>query len=542
MTTTPQASAPQPSAATQTGADRSKLEGLSPAMLLELLHKMQLENQALHQEAVKATTAQEQSVNQIKAVKKDKKNNPPPNQEKSDAISPDAEIKKFAHIYGLMHAPWVIPLSLGVPRPLIHPYSLKRIANERSRADRVVAEIYDVLPAHLHEPFQNSSRLQSIFKKTVGLQRATLVHVAKLDVRQIFEPLGASIAEAIHNNEYYTPDMEYLLKGSIGSYCTKFPPVIFTPGHEGDMDHAFRSPVITRTALLFTCRRGILRPDHPPSSSLSTGYKYDIRKTKIGFIAFTTTAVQFLASPDPKFTTVGHVTGIPCFDDFHYLKEMLMKSSLKTGRQGLRYRSLIEHWDREVFGVLWGNVVTNQQAPFDPAVEEVDAGHAEDWEAEDYIEEVVNEHPTVGTGHQSVATKKKDYVEIDDKDEEDDEEGYDDGATEDEAGGEDEEELDEEPSLTLSQLEPLTGSWPEESEPTTVTRQVNASTGTQTIKPRPIPPLDEHARARGGRIWDRVGAEPLSAVINDAPLGYCELCDACESAFRETNKVYEHHG
>ncbi|KAJ3548838.1 hypothetical protein NM688_g5246 [Phlebia brevispora] len=381
---------PTSAATAQTAAGRSSLENLSPALLLSLIHKMQLENQVLCQEATKATTEQEQSANQAKAAKKNKNNaprsdKPDSSSEKPDTVPVDNQIKKAAHIYGLMHAPWVVPASLGRPCPDINPYSPARFASQQSRADGVVAELFHVLPPELHEPF---------FKKCIGLQRATMVYDAKLEVWSIFEPLGPEIVKAIHNQEFYDLKIQYLLKGKVNSYRFCYPPVIFPKDHDSDMEYAFRSPVLTRIGATTTAR------------------KYGIKNTKVGFIAFVTQAARYLVSPDPKFTETGHVTGIPYFEDFQYLKELLMKSSMKKGKQGQWYQSLIAFWDQEVFGVIWGHVAINQHAPFDPVVEDFDLGCEEDWEAESGDEEL-NEHPAVQAGHQGVATAHK-YIKIDD--------------------------------------------------------------------------------------------------------------------------------
>lgn len=59
-------------------------------------------------------------------------------------------LKRCARVYSLMHAPWILPCSLTVPRPSIDPNGPERWIDKQSRADGIVAELFDMAPQSLH--------------------------------------------------------------------------------------------------------------------------------------------------------------------------------------------------------------------------------------------------------------------------------------------------------------------------------------------------------------------------------------------------------
>lgn len=75
---------------------------------------------------------------------------------------PHQAYKPAAHIYSLLHAPWIRNVSLGRPRPPINPNSLERFQSAESRADGIVAEVMDLIPRRLHESLVQHSEIQSL--------------------------------------------------------------------------------------------------------------------------------------------------------------------------------------------------------------------------------------------------------------------------------------------------------------------------------------------------------------------------------------------
>lgn len=82
--------------------------------------------------------------------------------DKGESTALHLAFKPAAHIYSLLHAPWIRHVSLGRPRPQINPNSLERFQTAQSRADGIVAEVLDLVPCRLHNKLVEDSAIQSM--------------------------------------------------------------------------------------------------------------------------------------------------------------------------------------------------------------------------------------------------------------------------------------------------------------------------------------------------------------------------------------------
>lgn len=139
----------------------------------------------------------------------------------------------------------------------------------------------------------------------MNAQRAQAVYNGKLQLDTILARAGypSELRTAVKNHDYQDPAVLALLKGDGDSYRTRFPPILFPIGAEGDMKQIFRNPALVDVSMSSLCvhlpfadsalkiarvslhGRTSVEPGRGPARQNTAGNIQGVRATTAGMIA-----------------------------------------------------------------------------------------------------------------------------------------------------------------------------------------------------------------------------------------------------------------
>lgn len=133
---------------------------------LQAFRAVQLENEVLRQGVLTAETERDQQsaragqARRAGQITTSKAAATAPNKDvDDDAVDAGVIYQPCARVYSLTVSPWILKSSLTRPRPAINPNGLERWVDEQSRADGVVAELFDMAPVNLHQSLALDGKL-----------------------------------------------------------------------------------------------------------------------------------------------------------------------------------------------------------------------------------------------------------------------------------------------------------------------------------------------------------------------------------------------
>lgn len=74
----------------------------------------------------------------------------------------DIVVSRYAKLFGVMHEPFVDKTSLCAPRPNVDSTHLGRYESDLSKIQGMTAELYEVLPVHMHDELLSSTKFQTL--------------------------------------------------------------------------------------------------------------------------------------------------------------------------------------------------------------------------------------------------------------------------------------------------------------------------------------------------------------------------------------------
>ncbi|KAG2114791.1 uncharacterized protein F5147DRAFT_822298, partial [Suillus discolor] len=305
---------------------------------------VQLENQALKE---RLRIVEEQ--NKILSANKGRRKKD--NAVAEDILAFEAELKVCAKRYGLMVNMFPLPAALlktTLPDPAPSFNTAARYATTGSQEIAVLAELYDMLPQHLHH-LVPMNRFSNVFSKAVCAGRASELNKLRSAAGQIFELPQRYFAIS------YARDTETEIRQLLGttgkagkSYLT-LPPMLF-PGNIVDRSRKTLFGNWQLIAKTLSCclkgRTSLSNESRQQGGAPPNAVKWGITAVTPGAVAWAIVANIFLLSPDQEFPQEGKgkTSRINYGMIFMFFKELLICDWEKP-----RLKTIIKHINTFVF-------------------------------------------------------------------------------------------------------------------------------------------------------------------------------------------------
>ncbi|PPR06619.1 hypothetical protein CVT24_001745 [Panaeolus cyanescens] len=311
------------------------------------LSRLHIENQHL---AVKVFKLQESLEKMQKQATTNAETSEPQTQPQPSAkvLSLTEKIGRIARKFFLMNEPFVPHEAFMVPYPADaaadHP---DRWTTDEMSLDCLIAELYDEIPADLHEELEYSASFCQKFTKAHGTYRRIVVHqlrnqtAAKIFQTSTYSPnplyytfeFDRSTLDEFRKKLYFTPSSTRFSK-----YC----PLLYPDGKR--VQHlifkALHLPLIIRSIAYGPKSLG-----GKPSPSAS-GFLWGLKTVTPGAIALAAILAIFLHSPDKTLEATGDVSGIHYYELFCSYKEII---TVGLTTENPRFVSLLQWYNTEVF-------------------------------------------------------------------------------------------------------------------------------------------------------------------------------------------------
>ncbi|KAG1856137.1 hypothetical protein F4604DRAFT_1542443, partial [Suillus subluteus] len=300
----------------------------------------QLENQALKE---RLCIVEEQ--NKILLANKGRR-------KKDDTVAEDilafkAELKVCAKQYGLMVNMFPPPAALlktTLPDPALSFDTAAWYATTGSQEIAVLAELYDMLPQHLHH-LVPMNRFSNVFSKAVCAGHASKLNKLRSAAGQIFELPQRYFAIS------YTRDTETEIRqllgttGKAGESYPTLPPMLFLGNI---VDHSRKTLFGNWQLIAKVCPAALRAGHHSPmrGGAPPNAVKWGVMAVTPGAVAWAIVANIFLLSPDQEFPQEGKgkTSRINYGMIFMFFKELLICDWDKP-----RLKTIIKHINTFVF-------------------------------------------------------------------------------------------------------------------------------------------------------------------------------------------------
>ncbi|KIJ58588.1 hypothetical protein HYDPIDRAFT_34032 [Hydnomerulius pinastri MD-312] len=260
----------------------------------------------------------------------------------------DEDIKRKARHYGMcieMCAPTVELLKKDQPSSPSIFNTAARYATSMSHETAVLQELYDVLPAYLHEHVK-SHHFAEVFTKALDASRRVEMHKLREAAPALFD-LSPTVLQDPDRADL--PEIQKLL-GKANPRYTLFPPFLF-PGLKVDETLAtvfgnweliakgMKVVLFGKSALATNRRRGGPKPN---------GVLWGVTTVTPGLLSWVCTMIAFVLGPDKEFnseTGKGEISKMPFYDMFYSYKQLAI-----TNWDTPRLQNVIKQISNSVFG------------------------------------------------------------------------------------------------------------------------------------------------------------------------------------------------
>ncbi|THH15029.1 hypothetical protein EW146_g5393 [Bondarzewia mesenterica] len=262
----------------------------------------------------------------------------------------EEDISKFGRQFFVIKEMWVEPSIFLQPAPRMPADSEDRYKAPLSIKQGVIADLYSLIPTHLHDMMQNHSSFGKVFQKALSSQCSTIVHRLRLNALKIFgnNNFSAKWFE-VNYDRGAVPELQALLKADTSSPRAPYSalPPIFFPNEKIDKRNMFKSKVLILHITLFS--QNSVSVDGSIKALNGGGphtlaHLWGVTSTTPGGIAFAATMACFLLSPDTKLTKEGERSHIRYYEDFNFYKKLFIK-----GRNQTTIKNLFKYFDQTVF-------------------------------------------------------------------------------------------------------------------------------------------------------------------------------------------------
>ncbi|KAG2115635.1 hypothetical protein DEU56DRAFT_761629 [Suillus clintonianus] len=248
-----------------------------------------------------------------------------------DILAFEVELKVCAKRYGLtvnMFPPPAALLKTTLPNPALPFNTAARYTTKGSQEIAVLAELYNMLPQHLHH-LVPMNHFFNVFSKAVCAGRASELKQLRSVTGQIFElPQHYFAISHTHDTE---PEIQQLLgiTGKAGKSYPLLPPLLF-PGNIIDRSRKTLfgnwQPIAKTLACCLKGRTSLSNGSRQQGGAPPNAVKWGVMAVTPGAMAWALVANIFMLSPDQEFPQEGKgkTSRINYSTVFAFFKELLV--------------------------------------------------------------------------------------------------------------------------------------------------------------------------------------------------------------------------
>ncbi|KAI6138030.1 hypothetical protein BKA82DRAFT_4367869 [Pisolithus tinctorius] len=288
----------------------------------------------------------------------------------------EQEAKKYLLLYHFFIIQSLFP---AAPNPNTDRHDPARWKSQDGKLKGALTELYEMIPADLHESMVTYKQFGSVFVQAHGQERSNVLKVIKDCAGALFAPYNIS-PDLFTGKPACKKDnkacLELLKKDGVGEY-TRFAPILFADPKQMVTGGFLKSPILVKVIRVLMFGKSILAENKrgwPPAR----GQKMGMLSVTEGLIAGACILVRFLLSHDPELSATGAETQVNYRSEYDFYLEKLFKASPWAV-------SVMNFFNQEVFGK--GSQLANVESEVFANVEQ-----PRTWEDE-FLDELDNIDP-----------------------------------------------------------------------------------------------------------------------------------------------------